>query len=203
VSLATVSAWGAQIGQGETFDLYTIASSLGGPVWTPAGIVGTVHPNAQYGLPGLAVEADISVLRTYAVFIPDLDGDGTRDTLDPDIDGDGVPNGTDCAPLDPANAPPVEVTSEAFAPNKQTLSWNATPTADRYNVLRGRLDGLPVGSGGGDELCLGEVTTTTTVDAAVPLSGSGYWYLVRASNACGAGSYGSATSGPRVSTTCP
>jgi hypothetical protein len=61
--------------------------------------------------------------------------------------------------------------------------------------VRGSLDVLPVASGR-PTVCLatGLDEVYKEDQAAVPV-GSGYWYLVRGSNACGAGTYGFESSG--------
>ena len=89
------------------------------------------------------------------------------------------------------------------------FSWDAVPGATAYDLLRGRVADWPVGSNPATETCLsGDVSGTTGSDASIPAEGGGYWYLVRAANACGAGSYGSqashgAPTAPRTSATCP
>ena len=71
-------------------------------------------------------------------------------------------------------------------------------------MLRGSLQGFPVGSGPG-ELCLAGGTAGTFVtDNSVPSSGTGRYYLVRAFNVCGTGGYGTRSSGiERTSSACP
>jgi hypothetical protein len=88
------------------------------------------------------------------------------------------------------------------------ITWDAAPGNTAYDVLRGLVSGLPVGPGGGDEVCLaGGIGDTSTTDTAVFTPGTAYWYLVRASNICGSRSYGSQRIGgietPRSSTGCP
>jgi hypothetical protein len=72
-------------------------------------------------------------------------------------------------------------------------------------MVRGTLAGLPVGPGGGDEVCFGGLSGTSTSDAALPAVGTGYWYVVRGQNACTSpGSYGNNGQGmQRVTSTCP
>jgi len=112
--------------------------------------------------------------------------------------------------VDPTNssgtwgASPAEATGLVFAPDKQTLGWSPAFGATRYDLVRGEVAQLPVGPGGGDEQCFPDIAGTSTIDASVPLSGSGYWYVLRAENACGAGTYGSQSNGtPRITMTCP
>jgi hypothetical protein len=79
--------------------------------------------------------------------------------------------------------------------------------ATSSDLVTGRLSGLPVGPGGGDESCLGnDIPGNTATDASIPSPGTGVWYLVRGSSFCGVGPYGlqGAPPGtPRVTTTCP
>ncbi len=151
----------------------------------------------------------------------DRDGHLDRDELDQgsdpanprstpdDRDGDGAPNETDCAPDDAgASAVPAEVTGLAFAGNAWTLSWNsaapASGPATVHDVARGLLANLPVGAGPGETCVAAGVPASTATDYSSPPSGSGYWYLARGRNACGAGTYGSAGNGePRVTAACP
>jgi photosystem II stability/assembly factor-like uncharacterized protein len=125
-----------------------------------------------------------------------------------DADGDGSDNLTDCAPDDGgAFAAPGEVGGLVLGAGG-ALGWSslagAAGSATTYQVLRGRTDELPVG-GGVSETCL--VSTTATPAASDPdavREGQGFWYLVRARNACGIGSYGETSAGePRESAVCP
>ena len=89
------------------------------------------------------------------------------------------------------------------------ITWNLATRATVSSVLRGRVSGLPVGSGGADEQCLADDTELTTLtDSDSPPAGDAFWYLVRGENACGSGSYGfearnGAPGAPRVSAACP
>jgi len=96
---------------------------------------------------------------------------------------------------------PPEVSSVEILMDSETVSWGPA-TEQNYQVLRGVLDRHPVGSG--SEVCLGtSVTDEQITDASIPPAGGGYWYLVRASNSCGHGSWGTASGEiPRVSDIC-
>jgi hypothetical protein len=89
--------------------------------------------------------------------------------------------------------------------DKQRFSWVAATNATQYDVVRGALNALPVGPGGGDELCFDNLSTPSLFDPTMPAPGDpGFWYLIRGVNACTAGSYGTQRNGtPRVTTTCP
>jgi hypothetical protein len=103
-----------------------------------------------------------------------------------------------------SSAAPSETQSVSAAPDKTTYSWAAEPAATRFDAVRGLLSALPVGPGGGDEVCFDDLAGPTLVDTDVPAPGAGFWYLSRGENACGNGSYGQQSNGtPRVTTTCP
>ena len=90
------------------------------------------------------------------------------------------------------------------ASDKATYSWSAAAFATGYDVLRGSLGALPVGPGGGDEICFDDLASPALVDTELPAPGTGYWYLSRGENACGVGTFGTQHNGsPRTTTTCP
>nr|MCU0223957.1 hypothetical protein [Acidobacteriota bacterium] len=102
---------------------------------------------------------------------------------------------------------PTEVTGLAFPSTKVDLAWDAGvsgPTRT-WDVLKGDLRQLPVGTGP-NESCLAQATPGTTAsDPATPAPNRGFWYVVRERVAgCGIGTYGNASSGAqRTSTACP
>jgi len=125
-----------------------------------------------------------------------------------DADGDGRDNLADCRPDDPTVfASPGEVSGLTVGSDRVTLSWNSeavnSGSATQHQVLRGLVADLPVG--GASESCLVTGTPTSAIaDPAVPPAGSAFWYLVRAKNACGTGSYGATSAGsPRDGSACP
>jgi len=89
-----------------------------------------------------------------------------------------------------------------------TITWNPALGSTWSDVLRGLVSALPVGPGGGDEVCLVSGTAdTSAIDAENPNPDEAFWYLINGTNACGKGPYGSqlqsGVPSPRVSTTCP
>jgi hypothetical protein len=125
-----------------------------------------------------------------------------------DQDEDGTPNAGDCAPSDPTTwGVPAEVAGASFGANKQTLSWAPQATSAGpsilYDVVRGSVALLPVGTGG--EACLTPGTASAqTSDATLPAVGAGLYYLVRARNVCAVGTYGTRTGGIlRMTAACP
>jgi hypothetical protein len=127
----------------------------------------------------------------------DTDGDGEGDACDPDDDDDGVPDGADCAPLDPsASSPPVEVNGVELAKAGGTvLAWADQGPGFRYDVAGGSLALLLPGTP--DAECLADdVGGTAWIDPEPdPPSGEGRYYLLRSQNACGSGTYGTDTDG--------
>ncbi len=108
----------------------------------------------------------------------------------------------------PGMSAPAEAQNLLVSADKRTISWSAVASATRYDVVRGSTAALPVGPGGGDEVCFDNLPGPSLVDTAVPAPNAGFWYVSRAENSCGNGTYGTqrpngAPSSPRVTTTCP
>jgi hypothetical protein len=134
-------------------------------------------------------------------------------------DGDGCTTGDVCSNgvcAGTAGLPPGEASDlgygTPFPPSdKQTVSWTAAPGAVVHDVVRGAIHGLPVGPGGLDEVCFADLAGTALVDPATPSVGTGFFYVARGENACGAGTWGNthfnpgpALNGPpRLTATCP
>jgi CSLREA domain-containing protein len=175
-----------------------------------------------FGNPPHVTATATSTARGTSEFGPDFvdsDGDGFSDLADNcptvfnpdqiDSDFDGAGDACDCAPLDPTVfAKPIEVTGLVFAADKQTVSWNTeaptTGTSTVNDALRGDLAELPVHGGPSDTCLASGSSSASIVDATVPAVGRTLWYLARAKNSCGVGSYGYATGGTeRTSTACP
>ncbi len=92
LEVALVPTYESQVNLGDAFPLFR----WDGATWQATGVTAILQLNSTYPVHVSAV-ANVSAMGTYAVLIPDLDGDGTRDELDSDVDGDGVPNaGDDC-----------------------------------------------------------------------------------------------------------
>ncbi len=103
----------------------------------------------------------------------------------------------------PITAPP-ETQNVRVQADKVTYIWDPMPNTPHYDVVRGTLSALPVGPGGGDETCFDDLIGAVLVDSTVPAPGAGFWYVSRAENACGIGTYGARSDNtPRTSTTCP
>jgi hypothetical protein len=125
----------------------------------------------------------------------DSDQDGQNDCLDSDDDNDSVSDASDCAPLNAgAFGVPVEVTGVdvlAGLPTPVTWTTQTLGSATVYDVATGVLSvpgtlSFPAGS------CLGVDNAPTFLDArGAPGAGQAYYYMVKARNACGAGTYGS------------
>jgi len=99
---------------------------------------------------------------------------------------------------------PPEVGNLRFLGDNLTLAWDPAGSGELYDVVRGIVRELPVG-GGAAETCLASgISESTAVDAAEPTVGESFWYLARARNSCGPGSFGFSSQGsPRVTAVCP
>jgi photosystem II stability/assembly factor-like uncharacterized protein len=120
-----------------------------------------------------------------------------------DGDGDGVDNNRDCALADPgAFSPPEELnplTVESEPAGGAALHWPdlsaAAGPGTVYDVAAGDLAALAVaGTGEARALACG-LPLTAASDPTPPSLGSGFFYLVRGRNACGAGSWGTDSTG--------
>jgi len=129
---------------------------------------------------------------------------GPRHGSFPDPDTDGVDSACDCAPSDAGSfASPVEVHHlgiSAAAP--QALGWDAQAAASgagtTYTLVTGDLAALRSDGGYGSACTFrqGETQPWVVDGRPDPPAGSGYYYLSRAENACGAGTFGSGTAQP-------
>ncbi len=116
--------------------------------------------------------------------------------------------GGSCQPGTPVG-PSAETTNLRVQSDKQTYIWDPQPNSPRYDVVRGLIGALPVGPGGGDEVCFDDLAAAVITDGTLPAVGAGFWYLSRGENNCAApGTFGTqgvhgAPGAPRVTTTCP
>lgn len=130
----------------------------------------------------------------------DRDADGLGDACDADLDGDGFENVIDCAPFNPLAAlPPVEVVGLGVARDGPGALVRWGPAAgpllrDSYDLLSGDVGELRA-SGAYDTARLDCLASRAWARYAYdsrtgPAPGEAAFYLVRARNACGVGTYG-------------
>jgi hypothetical protein len=186
---------------GDAFDLATVGL-------VRARFVRITDPNLPIGIPGASEGLDLdSVVAIHSRPIlgaaeVDSDGDGLSDDAerflyltDPariDTDGDGVSDGDEAASChnpasvigDPFFVPVLNL--EVAEPSPTVVRWNFLGTGTTYDVIRGDVGALHA-SGGlvdlGVVTCIEndstDLTTRGLADAAVPLPGAAFFYLVR------------------------
>ncbi len=129
----------------------------------------------------------------------DFDLDGLGDLCDPDDDNDGVDDATDCAPRNGSvSDPPDEVANLVLSgAGMTTLSWTGQGGGSVYDVVGGAVSTLRSEAGVGSASCLeNDVAAETWIDGRTdPPQNDGYYYLLRAENVCGKGSYGRSSQG--------
>jgi len=122
----------------------------------------------------------------------------------PDADGDGAGDACDCAPSDggafgvPAEVPRLRAASAA----PTTFSWDPQAATagpgTAYSTVTGDLAALRPDGGFASACTLarGLAATSLTEARPDPPAGSGYYYLVRAENTCGNGTFGNGSGTP-------
>ncbi len=122
----------------------------------------------------------------------------------PDADGDGAGDACDCAPSDAgAYAAPVEVPRlRATGAAPTDLNWDPQAATagpgTAYTVVTGDAAALRR-DGGFTSACTlrrGAAATTLSETRPDPPAGSAYYYLVRAENTCGSGTFGDGSGTP-------
>jgi uncharacterized repeat protein (TIGR01451 family) len=128
---------------------------------------------------------------------------------DADTHVDALCGGDDCNDADPLVwSAPVEVTGLLVGSGAPTeISWSDQAVSAGPGTSYDRVGGnLRLPSGGmdfGSVACFGSAAASPWDDAQPdPAAGSGYWYLVRARNSCGVGTYGSPARDASI-TACP
>jgi hypothetical protein len=138
----------------------------------------------------------------------DSDGDGWLDVQDncaivanpvqEDADLDFAGDPCDCAPTDPTNPPPPEVSGLTVSQAGSTqVAWGAVAGGGvRYDVASGALSAL-LGAGTAGATCVSDDQPTTSFDDTRPnpAAGDGFYYLSRAESDCGSGPWGFESAG--------
>jgi glucose/arabinose dehydrogenase len=121
----------------------------------------------------------------------------------PDADGDAVDDGCDCDADDPlAYAEPQEIRwLRPWGQDPTDMRWDSqhasAGSGTTYTLISGDLSALvAAGSFGGAEALATDLAEPRFVDERPPPPpGEAYYYLVRAENGCGLGSFGEAAAG--------
>ena len=196
-TLQAIGGCAAAVGAGD------VAADPSGTVWNPAGVrtrerSGPDEPSS----PPLG-DADGDGIPDSCDTCPDDANAG-----DGDADDDGYADGCDCAPFNPAIHPGaaeqcngLDDDCDGFSDEQPACSgfsgvrnllldrgtnafrWSAVPDAPGYDLIRGQLDRLAIGSGVdlGPLSCLDLNTPLPQADAdpLIPGSGEAFFYLVR------------------------
>ncbi len=139
-------------------------------------------------------------------YAPDTDHDGTPDWRDPDDDGDGAADADDCAPLDPSawNRPAEPSGVRVTGRTPVTVAWPAQDPGTVYDVAGGSVAALQAAGYGSATCRADDLVPAEWSDAVSVAAGDAFWFLVRASNACGVGNWGTQSDGAeRAITACP
>ena len=197
--------WGGETSAGGFDSVPTGARYYPGTnTWSPISLVNV--PSARHDHVGAWLGTFLAIWGGLGEY--ELDSGGRYVAVNPDGDADGVADVCDCAAANPtAFAIPV-VNGLTFAADKTGLQWrSAVPdsgSGTTHDVARGRLDELPVGAGASETCLVSGIAGSSATDPTLPLPGTGFWYLVRGKNACGAGAYGRTSTGAtEVTNVCP
>ena len=125
-------------------------------------------------------------------------------SVDVDSDGDGVNDSVDCAPLDTGYRTPVTAVTRLYAVKTGpavTLTWDdqapQSGTSTVYDLLSGSISNLRTLGFDTAASCLeSDVTRATTAASPLAPSGDGSFFVVRARNACGSGTFRAGSSPP-------
>ncbi len=126
----------------------------------------------------------------------------------PDRDGDGVPDASDCAPgVSDVYARPLEASNlgakrDAVSPFVVHLTWDdqslLVGPSTVYDLVSGDIGGLLTPTPFAGAICLATGLASPAFDDGRPdpAPGKGVYYLSRATNGCGDGTYGDSTLSP-------
>jgi hypothetical protein len=106
---------------------------------------------------------------------------------------------------------PTEIANMLLVAETSTITWDSAAAAGPgtvYDVARGLVSQFPIGTGAAESCFATGIATNTITDSSIPPESDIYWYLARARNACGTGTYGygsvnGAPGAERTTSTCP
>jgi hypothetical protein len=139
-----------------------------------------------------------------------VDGDPLADCVDPDDDNDGAGDAADCLPLDAtAFGSPGEVMNVSVTNSPTTVVTYSTQnigSGTRYQIVSGLMSRLRVTQTFNEDFCVaGSFSGGSWNDSRPnPPSREGWFYMIRAVNGCGNGTFGGPLiDQPRPANACP
>jgi hypothetical protein len=127
-----------------------------------------------------------------------------------DGDADGAGDAYDCAPADAGSyAQPQEVANlTETGAGTTSLTWQGQESLAGagvlYDVVTGSIADLSSGVGFSGSTCLAAgLTSPASTDENSPGASDGFYYLVRARNVCGSGTYGPGRGALDAASPCP
>jgi len=184
------------------------------------GLGDAVRAPAPDGTFSAAPPISTSGLQTPTAIAADVDGDGDQDIVAAEYGANLVAlyenNGTvppiwtkriiDASAFGPITVAVADLDGDGDTDvlsanfNEEGIVWYENKGGSPPAWTKRLISGIPGAYGDGDLDAVGGETMTET---AVPAAGRGFYYLVRAENACGAGTYGASTQAvERTSTAC-
>ena len=159
-----------------------------------------LRANITAGCAGLTVPLPLNVKVTNPdVIFPNVSRVFTLNPPVGDLDCDGTPDVSDCAPGDPALEHGATEVAGFTAASGTQLTWDSQDflngTATVYDLVTGLASDLRTSPGFGLATCelAGHPDTPFAVAGPDPPLGAARYWLVRARNTCGTGTYGDST----------
>lgn len=169
-------------------------SDNGGGSWTTLEVVGPSGAEASGGWYEVTftISDYVAITSQFQIRFTVGDTAASGSVVEAGVDAVHI-DGIDCEETVTAPSPPTGVAaSDETSCNEVTVTWNASATADDYDVYRNSLND----SGSATMITSGVAATSYSDTGATP--GTDYYYWVQACNAGGCSGFGAADPGARA-----